>query len=74
MSLKNTPVNGYLGRQVLMMKPRGSDTWATPRSLNPQFVEALMGLPTGWTGFNFAATRFSSWLALMRCEFCWLDS
>ena len=37
----------------------GTNTSATPRTLNPAFVEALMGWPTGWTGFDFAATAWS---------------
>jgi hypothetical protein len=36
--------------------------------LNPQFVEALMGWPTGWTGFGFAATEWCRWLRRMRYE------
>jgi len=43
--------------------------------LNPLFVEALMGWPTGWTGFAFVATAWSPWLRRMRCELsrlnCW---
>ncbi|MFO1107514.1 MAG: hypothetical protein U1E34_15620, partial [Amaricoccus sp.] len=38
------------------------------RSLNPLFVEALMGWPTGWTGFGSVATAWSRWLRRMRCE------
>ena len=47
----------------------GANTSATPRTLNPAFVEALMGWPTGWTGFDFAATAWSPWLRRMRSEF-----
>jgi hypothetical protein len=38
------------------------------RTLNPLFVEALMGWPIGWTGFAFAATEWSRWSRRMRCE------
>lgn len=37
-------------------------------TLNPLFVEALMGWPTGWTGFASVATAWSPWLRLMRGE------
>ena len=74
-SLANTPVNGLLGRQVLTMPPAGGDTSNMRRSLNPAFVEALMGWPSGWTGFGSAATAWSRWLPRMRCELsrlsCW---
>ena len=45
-SLANTPVNGLLGRQVLVTPMAGSDTSEPRRTLNPLFVEALMGWPT----------------------------
>ena len=73
-SLANTPVNGLLGRQVLTMPPAGGDTSDTRRSLNPLFVEALMGWPSGWTGFGSAATAWSRWLRRMRCELSRLSS
>jgi DNA (cytosine-5)-methyltransferase 1 len=43
---KNVPSNGLLGREVFRdgMKPSGS--------LNPAWVEFLMGLPTGWTALE----------------------
>lgn len=34
----------------------GSDSTPT---LNPRFVEALMGFPTGWTAFEHSATQWS---------------
>lgn len=38
----------------------GSDTSAElRRTLNPLFVEALMGWPTGWTGFASVATALA---------------
>ena len=43
--------------------------------LNPLFVEALMGWPTGWTGFASVATAWFRWLRRMRCDLsqlnCW---
>ena len=74
-SLANTPVNGLLGRQVLVTPMAGSDTSDARRTLNPLFVEALMGWPTGWTGFASVAMAWSPWLRRMRCELsrlnCW---
>ena len=74
-TLANTPVNGLLGRQVLVTPMAGSDTSDARRTLNPLFVEALMGWPTGWTGFASVATAWSRWLRRMRCELwrlnCW---
>lgn len=73
-SLANVPVNGLLGRQVLTTTPRGTDISDTRRTLNPLFVETLMGWPTGWTGFDFAETEWSPWLRRMRCELSRLSS
>ena len=74
-TLANTPVNGLLGRQVLVTPMAGSDTSEPRRTLNPLFVEALMGWPTGWTGFASVATAWSPWLRRMRSELsqlnCW---
>ncbi|WP_188874027.1 hypothetical protein [Iodidimonas muriae] len=80
-SLANTPVNGLLGRQVLTTAPAGTDISGQRRTLNPLFVEALMGWPMGWTdpgplprssggwtGSGFAATEWSRWRRRMRCE------
>lgn len=40
----------------------GANTSKCIRVLNPQFVEALMGLPIGWTGLQQPATEsFRSW-------------
>lgn len=39
-----------------------------PRSLNPNFVEWLMGMPHGWTDFAPLAMPFSHWWRLMRSE------
>lgn len=46
----------------------GANICADARTLNPLFVEALMGWPIGWTGFGFAATEWSRWSRLMRGE------
>jgi len=74
-TLANTPVNGLLGRQVLQTPMAGSDTSDARRTLNPLFVEALMGWPIGWTGFGSVATAWSPWLRRMRSELshlnCW---
>jgi DNA (cytosine-5)-methyltransferase 1 len=67
-NLANTPVNGLLGRQVLMTSMAGNGSCEQRRTLNPLFVEALMGWPTGWTGFASAATAWSLWLPRMRYE------
>ena len=68
-------LNGLLFRQVLATPMVGSNTCDVRRTLNPAFVEALMGWPTGWTGFAFAATAWFHWLRPMRCELwqlnCW---
>jgi DNA (cytosine-5)-methyltransferase 1 len=67
-SLANTPVNGLLGRQVLATLMPGTDACDARRTLNPRFVEALMGWPSGWTGFGSVATEWCRWLRRMRCE------
>ncbi|MFD1796925.1 hypothetical protein ACFSC1_13115 [Paracoccus aurantiacus] len=67
-TLANTPVNGLLGRQVLTTPMAGSDTSDQRRTLNPLFVEALMGWPSGWTGSASVGTAWSPWLPRMRSE------
>jgi DNA (cytosine-5)-methyltransferase 1 len=42
----------------------GKDTMV----LNPLFVEALMGFPSGWTVFEPLGTEWSRWWLLMRSE------
>jgi DNA (cytosine-5)-methyltransferase 1 len=61
-------------RQALTISQAGESICDQRRSLNPLFVEALMGWPTGWTGFDFAATAWSPWLQRMRSEFLRLGS
>ena len=73
-TLANTPVNGLLGRQVLKTGMAGGDSSAARRTLNPLFVETLMGWPTGWTGFGSAATAWCHWLPRMRGELSRLGS
>lgn len=56
-----------LGLQALMTAPDG----AAGAALSPSFVEALMGLPRGWTvptASELSATEWSRWLRLMRSE------
>lgn len=57
-----------LFHQAVMTSPAGPTTSHEPRTLNPQFVEALMGWPTGWTGSAFSATEWSRWKRRMRCS------
>jgi hypothetical protein len=52
----------------------GETTCDQRRSLNPAFVEALMGWPIAWTGFGSVATAWSHWLQRMRSEFLRLGS
>jgi hypothetical protein len=61
-------------RQALTISEDGASISDQRRSLNPAFVEALMGWPVGWTGFGFAATEWSPWLQRMRSEFLRLGS
>jgi len=56
-------------RQALTISGDGETISDQRRSLNPAFVEALMGWPTAWTGFDFAATAWFPWLQRMRSEF-----
>jgi hypothetical protein len=47
---------------------------ASPKVLNPQFVEWLMGWPIGWTEFAHVETVSCRWLPLMRGALSWLIS
>jgi len=69
--LANFAVHSLPAREILR---DGNNTCDTPRTLNPQFVEALMGWPTGWTDFDCAAMAWSRWLQHMRSEFLRLGS
>jgi hypothetical protein len=66
--LEKNPVNGLLGRQVLVETGQASPQTSGPRRLNPAFVEWLMGWPQGWTDFAPVGTEWSRWLRLMRSE------
>jgi hypothetical protein len=61
-------------RQAQTISQAGESICDQRRSLNPAFVEALMGWPTAWTDFDFAATAWSPWLQRMRSEFLRLGS
>lgn len=67
-TLKETsvPTNGLLSRQAPRTDLGGSASSNTPRTLNPLFVEALMGWPIGWTDCASAVTVLSHWSRLMR--------
>ena len=43
------------------------------RSLNPLFVEWLMGWPPGWTSFACSEMAFTRWQQRMRCELSRLE-
>jgi hypothetical protein len=53
------PTNGLLGRQAPRSSIIGVSICVCARALNPLFVEALMGLPRGWTDFASLATELS---------------
>jgi hypothetical protein len=61
-------------RQALSILGDGETTSDQRRSLNPAFVEALMGWPIAWTDFGSVATAWSPWLQRMRSEFLRLGS
>ncbi len=71
---------------TLVTPPAGGSSCDTPRTLNPLFVEALMGWPPGWTdpeapmrsgggwtGFGSVATEWRRWLRRMRGELLNVD-
>ena len=57
--------NCLLGRQAPRSMKNGN---ASPLTLNPLFVEWLMGWPIGWTDCGSVATGLFHWLQLMRSE------
>jgi hypothetical protein len=63
-----TKTRSNLSRQAPRTNLGGSATSNTPRTLNPLFVEALMGWPIGWTDCASAVTGLSRWWLLMRSE------
>lgn len=58
----DVPTNSLLGRQVLRTLPGGSDG----EVLSPSFVEALMGLPLGWTAPTASAVSATEWCLWLR--------
>jgi DNA (cytosine-5)-methyltransferase 1 len=64
----NAPTGSNLSRQAPRTKLDGKNTCASGLTLNPLFVEALMGWPIGWTDCVSAVTGSSRWLQLMRSE------
>jgi hypothetical protein len=64
----------FHSRRDRAMPTAGPNTCADAPTLNPLFVEALMGWPIGWTGFDFAETEWSRWSRLMRSELSLLNS
>lgn len=57
-----------LSRQAPRMQKAGGTSSDTGLTLNPLFVEALMGWPVGWTDCASAVMASSRWLQLMRSE------
>jgi hypothetical protein len=57
-----------LSRQAPRTNVGGKNSCARGLTLNPLFVEALMGWPIGWTDCASAATGLSHWLQLMHSE------
>lgn len=54
-----------LSRQAPRTRLHGNASSQTGLTLNPLFVEALMGWPVGWTDCASAATELSRWSRLM---------
>ena len=63
-----TETRSNLSRQAPRTNLGGSATSNAPRTLNPLFVEALMGWPIGWTDCASAVTELSRWWLLMHSE------
>lgn len=65
-----TATRSNLSRQAPRMQLGGKHCSNAPRTLNPLFVEALMGWPPNWTiawtDSGSAVTELSRWLQLMR--------
>jgi len=69
--LANFAVHSLPAREITT---DGKNTFDTPRTLSPRFVEALMGWPIAWTDFGSVVMAWSHWLQRMRFEFCRLGS
>lgn len=52
----------------------GEASCSDHRTLNPRFVEWLMGWPPAWTNCECSATEWSRWSRLMRCALSSLGS
>jgi hypothetical protein len=50
--------------------PVGAESLPGDRTLNPRFVEWLMGWPTGWTDCASAATGSFRWRRRLRSAYC----
>jgi len=64
----NAPTGSNLSRQAPRTRLDGNGSCASGLTLNPLFVEALMGWPVGWTDCGSAATGLSRWSRLMRSK------
>ncbi len=60
--------------QAPQTPPGGQPSSSVGRTLNPQFVEWLMGWPLGWTSFACSETEWSRWQGLMRSALSSLGS
>lgn len=61
------PTNGGLGRQAPRSEIVGAITCTCPRTLNPLFVEALMGWPEGWSTARIgSASSVTEWFRRWR--------
>jgi len=63
-----TATRSNLSRQAPRTHLGGSASLNAPRTLNPLFVEMLMGWPIGWTDCGSAVTALCRWSRLMRFE------
>lgn len=64
---EKVPTNGLLGRQAPRSEITGESTCECPRTLNPLFVEALMGWPEGWSTARIGSVSSATeWFRRMR--------
>ena len=71
---EKAPTNSLLGRQAPRTATAGDESSTARRSLNPRFVEWLMGFPPGWTASAPLGTASCLWWQLMRSELSRLNS